>query len=338
MVRRPPPPPATGRKPQVGRAVVAGGLRGSVLGQNLSYLLHLAESNVSLRDLAAQELELRLKHGGGGGAGAFTAPLHFDLAGDLLRLDAQAIARLTSNGTPTFRSSDVAVSIILEFLGSRDDLPALGVVPAGQAGDLFVGWVNLERVRELTGHAAVVHVETMSTWVVHVETMISPLSAGDVGQGEQVAAEPQGAQGRLTGRGVCLAVIDLCFDFLHPGFLRETDDGEAVRSLWLHDMGLPRPDTSPPGEIGRRFNRLELEDALRWYNSPQLATRSPAVDRHCGRLSNLPGVSQEYRRSCPAPWHRGCRHRSRKWPRQLGRHARCRARGGLGTDCDRRAQ
>ena len=45
---------------------------------------------------------MRLKHGGGGGAGAFTAPLHFDLARDLLRLDAEAIARLTSNVLPLF--------------------------------------------------------------------------------------------------------------------------------------------------------------------------------------------------------------------------------------------
>jgi hypothetical protein len=267
-----------------------------VLGRNLSYLLHLVETDVSLRDLAAQELELRLKHAGTSGSGAFTASVYLDSAKDLLRLDAEAIARLVSNGIPTFSAAGNVVSVILEFLGSRDDLPVLGVIPAGQAGDLFVGWVNLDRVRELAAHVAVVHVETMSAWVVHVETMDAPPPAGDTGASEQVAAGSQRSERGLTGRGVCLSVIDLGFDFLHPGLLREKDGIEVVRALWLHDMRLARPASAPPGAIGRRFTRLDLENALRWYKtSPQPATRSPAVDLHCGRLHDPPGASDVYR-------------------------------------------
>jgi subtilisin family serine protease len=253
-----------------------------VIGRNLSYLLHLVENNVSLRDLAAQELELRLRHSSKGGA-AITASLHLDAAKDLLRLDAEAIAHLASNGVPTFNASGNVVSVLLEFLGSRDDLPVLGVVPAGQAGDLFVGWANLERVRELAAHVAVAHVETMS----------APSSAG--GAGARVAAASPGPERGLTGRGVCLAVIDLGFDFLHPGLLDEKDGIEAVRALWLHDMRLARPASAPPGAVGRRFSRLDLENALHWYRTAQPETRSQAVDEHCGRLVDPPGASSEYK-------------------------------------------
>jgi hypothetical protein len=232
----------------------------------------LVENNVSLRDLAAQELELRLRHSSKGGA-AITASLHLDAAKDLLRLDAEAIAHLASNGVPTFNASGNVVSVLLEFLGSRDDLPVLGVVPAGQAGDLFVGWANLERVRELAAHVAVAHVETMSAWVAHVETMSAPSSAG--GAGARVAAASPGPERGLTGRGVCLAVIDLGFDFLHPGLLDEKDGIEAVRALWLHDMRLARPASAPPGRLagGSAVSTWRMRCTGTGPRSPKLGRR-----------------------------------------------------------------
>ncbi|MET0531849.1 MAG: hypothetical protein ABW003_26550, partial [Microvirga sp.] len=181
--------------------------------------------------------------------GPLTGPVRARPAEDpLLRLDAEAIARLgPQDRSAIFDPTSPAIAVILEFLGSRQDLPPLGVIPAAQAGDLFVGWVNLDRVPALAEHPAVVRIEALRTWAPTTDADADARGGSDGGD----------SFGATTGgRGVRLAVIDLGFDFLHPGLVRQVgEEGtEQVRTLWLHDMRLPPPPSAPAGAIGLRLS------------------------------------------------------------------------------------
>ena len=294
--RRPPPAPTTGRKPQTGLPPGKERRRGPTLGPHLNYLVWLHGQGSALAKLAKQELMLWRKtlsseEGDRLPANAVPRPLTGILRlrpGDdpLLRLDPDAITRLDPSRSSSFDPTRPAVTVCLEFLGALRDLPPLGVIPAVQAGDLFAGWVNLDRVAELAGHPAVVRIEALRTW-------------GPTGDPEgERGGSPNGwssASARATGQGVRIAVIDLGFDFLHPAFLRQVGGAEKVRTLWLHDMELSPP--SPTGSLGLRLTRAELQDALDWYSRPLIpsCSRPVAVETHLARLETVPDANPEYR-------------------------------------------
>jgi hypothetical protein len=258
-----------------------------VVGPQLRYLTLLHSQ--ALAELVEQELALfrralNFKRSGRSDLPGITMPS--PLTGSvrlrpgndpLLRLDPDAIKRLDPSAAAVFDSNRPAVAVSLEFLGAARDLPPLGVIPAVQAGDLFFGWVNLERVAALAKHEAVVRIEALRTW--------APTSNSSGGDGIPNGRSPGTAT--TTGHGVRLVVIDLGFDFLHPGLVREVAGAEQVRALWLHDMELPPEQLAPAGALGRRFTATDLQAALDWYLAPlgQPAPPTPcAIKKHLGRL------------------------------------------------------
>jgi len=283
---RPPPAPSTGRKPQTGRPREQ--KRRSALGGRLNYLVWLNRSG-QLGRLVDQELTLRRSvltsrspsHLGGS---PVTGPVRLRPAADpVLRLDADAIANLDPASSSTFDPTRPAVSVTLEFLGSMQDLLQLGAIPVVRSGDLFVAWVNLANVPTLAEHDA----------VVRMEATVSVAPTGN--QGAEVPGHDNMSSLVLpaTGKGVRLAVIDLGFDFLHPGLLRQVDDAEQVRALWLHDMVLQAPSA---GALGQRFSHLELQQALDWYRSPQDGPPGPrVVEEHLKRLAKTTATNPETR-------------------------------------------
>jgi hypothetical protein len=169
--------------------------------------------------------------------------------------------------------------VSLEFMGARQDLPPLGVIPAAHAGDLFFGWVNLDSIAMLAEHPAVVRVESLRSWM-------PTSSSGDGGPGDINGGNSLNL--KATGRGVRLAVIDLGFDFLHPALVRQVGTGEQVRALWLHDMQLPPPSSAPAGTLGLRLSTKELQTALDWYKGPAGGLPGPtAVETHLKRLATI---------------------------------------------------
>ena len=299
MPRRPPPAPVTGLKPQTGRPPGQARRRGPPIGPRLAYMVHLHGQGL-WAELADQELRLLRERISSERADRgrirahmvpcpLTGPVRARPAEDpLLRLDAEAIARLgPQERSAIFDPTRPAIAVILEFLGSRQDLPPLGVIPAAQAGDLFVGWVNLDRVPALAEHPAVVRIEALRTWAPNTDPDAGARGASDGGA----------SFGATGGRGVRLAVIDLGFDFLHPGLVRQVGEGgtEQVRTLWLHDMRLPPPPSAPAGALGRRLSGAELQDALDWYGSPGGQPPGPsAVETHLMRLATV-AARPEYR-------------------------------------------
>ena len=244
-----------------------------------------------LAELAETELELRRKKGSNAKdprtlsvlPSALMGPVRLRPGEDpLLRLDPDAIGKLYPNST--FDPDSAAVEVILEFLGAARDLPPLGVIPALHEGDLFAGWVNLNRVQLLAQHPAIVRVEVVRN--------LAP--ASDPG-GNGTPGSPNMPNTTATGQGVRLAVIDLGFDFLHEALLRRVGDTEEVRALWLHDMELPPPYEAPAGALGLRLAREELQCALRWYNSQEGRLPGPiAVETHLGRLASPPATDPDY--------------------------------------------
>jgi subtilisin family serine protease len=172
------------------------------------------------------------------------------------------------------------VAIALEFLGADADLRPLGALAAARAGDIVIGWANLDRLEELAAHPA----------TLRVDLLRKPSPSGEVvpNQAETGGFAPAARVGpcRPTGRGVRVAVVDFGFDFLHPAFLRETEGGgEEVRAIWLYDTTLPPRDAGAP--IGRRFDRAALQAALDWYRAPVPPADGAvpeAVALHLGRL------------------------------------------------------
>ena len=304
--RRPPPAPATGRKPQAGAAPDQEGRRSAVIGPRLTYLSAL-HSEGSLASLVQQEHDLwhrelshkptcyerlvewfrRLTRSVEPEArfpSPLTAAVRLKPAEDpLLNLSAEAIARLDRDRRSTFDPSRPAVAISIEFLGSRADLLPLGVIPAVQAGDIFFGWVNLDGIAALAKQRAVIRAEALNTW--------RPTSSGSGGAG---GGSGSGVNVGETGAGVSLAVIDLGFDFLHPALLRPLTSSEDVRALWLHDFNEPPPVTAPAGSLGRRFTGDDLGQALAWYNGPASSQKPDAIATHMRRLTNATG-SPAYR-------------------------------------------
>lgn len=289
MVRRPPPAPSTGRKPQTGLPPKKELRRGPRLGPHIEYLVRLSEG--SLAELAAQESALRQKvlssepsrrdsllaaavpH-------PLTGPIRLLPAEDpQLLLDSEALTRLDPRARAKFNPKHPAVTVCVEFLGSISDLPALGMIPAVQSGDLFAGWVNLDQIKNLSEHKAVVRVEALRTF--------APTGGGGENGSGSANGESSLSSG-ATGRGVRIAVIDLAFDFLHPALTRQGVGTDQVRALWLHDMAVKAPSVSPAGTMGRRFSADELQAALKWYTDEDPRTGLPlAISGHFGRLSEM---------------------------------------------------
>ncbi|MCK8784068.1 hypothetical protein M0638_06705 [Roseomonas sp. NAR14] len=192
-----------------------------------------------------------------------------------------------------FRPEKGCVSVLLEFLGDPADLEALGALPVARAGDIVAAYANLDAIPALRDHGAVLQLDPGGQMPPPV--LPPPAPAGGDSGGEprdEPEGEPEGNPGDEpgsdpaprpaapgdaampaaapaageTGRGVRLGIIDLGFDFLHPGLL-DHEGGPAPRALWLHDMTLsPLPD-AVPGTIGRRFRRAALREALAWYRA-----------------------------------------------------------------------
>src|SRR5262245_430052 len=278
MSRRPPPAPSTGRKPQTGMRREA-----PVVGPHLNYLAWLQAQGPALAELVQQEAQRKPAPDARRTSfvGNFlTGPVSLEPGKDpLLHLDADALRRLDPTDAVAFDPARPAVAVSLEFLGARRDLPRLGVVPVAQAGDLFVGWVNLDKLKELIDHPCLVYVEASRSVVPTVDP-----GGGEPGDPHFSSTTHANA----TGRGVRLAVIDLGFDFLHPALVRDAGGAQQVRALWLHDMKLKRPD-APADQLGLRLTHAELQDALDWYNSDNQAPPGPqAVQTHLQRLGTSP--------------------------------------------------
>ncbi len=309
---RPPPAPATGRKPQAGVPARAAGRRGAVVGGRLAYILHLHGQRSSvqghesqLADLVAQERRLwqRVLRRSEGGFFCkivrilcrlfhrenrlfYPSPLTaaVRLAPDkdtALNLNAASLSRLDPSGRATFDPASPAVAVSVEFLGGKADLLSSGFIATAQAGDILFGWINLNRGAALANHPAVVRVDALRAGLPCLGAAASP--AGEAGGAP--AASP------LTGAGVRIAVIDLGFDFLHPALLRPAAQTERVRTLWLHDFVLPPDPAAPAGSAGRRFDDVALGHALAWYNSGGSGTVPDAINDHLGRLRTARGTA-----------------------------------------------
>jgi subtilisin family serine protease len=261
MARRVPPAPVPKRKPQSGSRPT-----GHVLGGRLSHLLWVLrqEGQTALPELARRDKEAHQRR-------STKNPLTASV-----RLRADEDQRLRLPGIGRFDPSLPSVAVVMEFLGGKRDLPALGAIAATRIGDIVSGWVNIASIPRLAAHPATLRLEA-------VQATGTPL--GDAPAGDAPAGSGAPAAGP-TGKGVRLAVIDNGFDFLHPAFLH--GEPPRVRTKLLHDMVLAPPEGAPPGSLGRRFSEAELQASLDWYLDPtRPLDQAPApVALHLARLDS----------------------------------------------------
>jgi hypothetical protein len=262
------PAPTTGRKPQTGVSPSAE-RRAPALGRHLGFLLHL-DRRGELAGLAEQELRLWRKSLG---EECSTARLPSPLTA-ALRLEPSPDPGPDLPRLGCFDPARTHVAVSIEFLGRMSDLPPLGALPAAHAGDIFVGWVNLDRVEDLAGHPATVSVEALRGWLP--TTGIGPAVRSVPSM--PAALAPPAPQ----GRGVRIAIIDYGFDPFNPCFLDQAGTSLRVRTAWLHDMTVDRASG------GHRFTNADLQQGLDWYTRVSTLRSEPdVVAGHFRRLLNI---------------------------------------------------
>ena len=235
MPRRILPAPTTGRKPQTGRRPTESPAA-PVIGQRLGFLLSLRDSG-RLAALAAQEKRLwrrRLEQGRSrrniGMIRRAVRHLRLTLArvlgraavrpdfGPLLLLPSPLTAplRLAQDDGPrpapapvgAFDPRDDSIAVIIEFLGSRQELAELGAFAVAQSGDIFVGWANLRAVTELANRPAIVSIDAVRCWLPTSATTSGPAFLRFT---PPSAPPPAG----LNGQGTRIACVDLGFDIVN---------------------------------------------------------------------------------------------------------------------------
>ena len=169
--QRPAPAPATGRKPQTGLTPKGKRRVGPVISGRLAYVVWLFERG-ELDGLVQQELALwrRRLEARRRRRGLSTTQVPSPLTASVvlrpvlhpaLGLDTERLSQRFGNDDFQFDPEQPAIAVSAEFLGRSADLPSLGFIPVSQSGEICTGWVNLQRVKLLAEHGAMLSIDVL---------------------------------------------------------------------------------------------------------------------------------------------------------------------------------